>query len=92
MIIIRATAKHLIKWLNSFPVKGRVSKSLSLMKILELKIVHFGRDFQLEIGKFTRDCMHTYPTHMSEDRKIDGVIAISFVENEQGDFYEYNSR
>ena len=50
--IIRDIVVHVVKWLNSFPVKSRISKILSLKKIITGKTVSFSKDCQLEVVSY----------------------------------------
>ena len=69
--ILRVTVKHAMKWLNSFPVKDRVSKTLSPRNTITGKKVKFNRDCQLEIGCYVQAYENPDPVI---DQKITGVF------------------
>ena len=74
-IIIRAIIKHIMKWLNSFPVKGGISETLSPRKIMTNRDVDFNKDCQLEVGCCVQAHKYPDPTNNPQDCMSVGAIA-----------------
>ena len=74
--IVRAIIKHVKKWLNSFSVKDRFSKTLSPRKTITVKDAKFNRERQLEIGSYAQAHESPDPSNRPEDFRSIGAIAL----------------
>ena len=85
-IIVRAIGYHCVKWLNNFSVQGGIP-NISPRKVITGIDVRYGKDCQLEVGKYVQ--AHEYPDHTNQPElyRSVGAIALGTSENEQGGYY-----
>ena len=84
-VIIKEMVKDIITWLNNFPVKGGVSKTMSPRTIMSGLKFDYNRHCKVELGAYVQTHDEPSPSNSMKERTT-GAIALRCVNNVQGGY------
>ena len=83
--MVNSSVTEVTKWLNAFPRKGGISKTLSPRSILTGILVDYNRDCRCEFGQCVQTDEEPDPTNSMEEQAT-GAICLGSAGNSQGSY------
>ena len=83
--MIRSIVSHLVTWLNAFPPKGGVSKTLSPRNIITGSKLDYNKHCLIELGQYAQVVEEPDPTNSIKECTT-GAIALGCAHNAQGSY------